>query len=241
MNVLDIAIIVLILLGAIIGFNRGFLSEFLSFSGMVIVIIAAFIFKNSLSIYLYKHLPFISFPGLLSGISVVNILFYEVVAFFIIAIVLYIILKAAVLLTNLMQKLFDGNFVISFPNKLAGAALGLIEHFVLVFIALYVLSLPFFDINIVKNSKVRMVILEKTPVLNVYVKGAVKVGSDFWDLAEKYRNKDDLETLNLETLDLLLKYKVTDVDSIDYLVDQNKIQINNIESVLLKYRKETSD
>ena len=168
-------------------------------------------------------------------------MFYEVVAFFIIAIVLYIILKAAVLLTNLMQKLFDGNFVISFPNKLAGAALGLIEHFVLVFIALYVLSLPFFDINIVKNSKVRMAILEKTPVLNVYVKGAVKVGSDFWDLAEKYRTKDDLETLNLETLDLLLKYKVTDVDSIDYLVDQNKIQINNIESVLLKYRKETSD
>ena len=50
MNVLDIAIIVLILLGAIIGFNRGFLSEFLSFSGMVIVIIVAFMFKNSLSI-----------------------------------------------------------------------------------------------------------------------------------------------------------------------------------------------
>ena len=208
---------------------------------MVVVIVFAFMFKNPLSMYLYKHLPFITFPGLLSGISVVNILFYEVVAFFLIAIVLYIILKAVMLLTNVMQKLFDGLFIISIPNKLAGAALGIVEHYILVFIALYVLSLPFFNIDIVKGSKVRMALLEKTPVLNKYVEGAVHVGKDFWDLTEIYKSKDQLETLNLETLDLLLKYKVTDVESVDYLVDQNKIQINNIEKVLGKYRKETSD
>ena len=80
-------------------------------------------------------------------------------------------------------------------------------------------------------------ILSKTPVLNLYVDSAVNVGKEFWDVAEQYKKVENHEHLNLEALDLLLKYEATTVESIDILVEQNKIQINNIESVLMKYRK----
>ena len=98
------------------------------------------------------------------------------------------------------------------------------------------MSLPFFDIDIVKNSKLRKVILEKTPIINMYVENTVNVGREFWDIADKYKTNADQENLNLETINLLLKYNVTKVESIDILVDKNKIQINNIESVLINYR-----
>ena len=80
--------------------------------------------------------------------------------------------------------------------------------------------------EIVRDSKLRVAILEKTPVLNLYVEGAVNVGREFWDVAEKYKDGKHSEALNLEALDLLLKYKVTTVESVDVLVEQNKIQIN---------------
>ena len=44
------------------------------------------------------------------------------------------------------------------------------------------------------------------------------------------------EENNEEVLDLMLKYNFITVESTDKLIEQNKLQINNIESVLEKYR-----
>lgn len=238
MNLVDIIIIVILLLGAFIGFRRGFTTQLLSLCGFVVVVMAAFLFKNPVSAYLYEHLPFFNFPGLLSGISVVNILMYEVIAFFIIFIVLYIILKVIVMVSHLFEKLLDATILLGIPSKLLGAVLGIFENYLVAFIILYIVSLPFFDIDMVKKSKLRTQILEKTPVLNSYVESTVKVGNEFWDLAEEYKAGTNSELFNLEALDLLLKYNVTSVKSIDILVQKNKIQINNIESVLKNYREE---
>ena len=44
------------------------------------------------------------------------------------------------------------------------------------------------------------------------------------------------EKLNLESLDLLLKYKLVDVDLVDDLIESNKLKIDNVESILKNYR-----
>jgi len=238
MNLVDIIIVVILLLGAFIGFRRGFTTQLLSLCGFMVVVMAAFLFKNPVSAYLYEHLPFFNFPGLLSGISVVNILMYEVIAFFIIFIVLFIVFRVIVMISHLFEKFLDATILLGIPSKILGAVLGVLENYLVAFIVLYIISLPFFDIDMVKNSKLRVGILEKTPVLNMYVQSTVKVGNEFWGLAEKYKTGTNPEAFNLEALDLLLKYKVTSVKSIDVLVEKNKIQINNIESVLKNYREE---
>lgn len=237
MNLVDIVIVIILLLGAFIGFRRGFTTQLLSLCGFIVIVMAAFLFKNPVSAYLYEHLPFFKFPGILSGVSVVNILLYEVIAFFIIFIVLYIIFKVIVMVSHLFEKFLDATILLGLPSKLLGAALGVIENYLVVFIFLYIITLPFFNFDIIKESKLKKSILENTPVLNLYVESTVKVGNDFWDLAEQYKSGKEPEKFNLAALDLLLKYKVTTVDSIDILVEKNKIQINNIESVLKNYRE----
>lgn len=238
MNLVDIAIIVVLILGAVVGYKRGFTTQLLSLCGFVVIVVAAFLFKNPVSMYLYEHLPFFNFPGILSGISVINLLLYEAIAFFIVFIGLYLVFKVILMVSHIFEKFLSMTILLGLPSKILGAILGILENYLVAFIILYIISLPIFNINIIKDSRLRMTILEKTPVLNLYANSTVKVGSEFWVLAEKYKSGTDSEQFNLETLNILLKYKVTSVDSVDRLVEKNKIQINNIESVLKKYRKD---
>ena len=62
------------------------------------------------------------------------------------------------------------------------------------------------------------------------------LGNDFVELKDKYKLEEDKEKLNLESLDLLLKYKLVDVDLVDDLIDSNKLKIDNVESILKNYR-----
>lgn len=237
MNLVDIIVIVIIIFGGIVGYKRRFISELVHFCGFIVMLLAAFLFKNPVAALLYEHLPFINLPGILSGVSVLNILIYEILAFFIVFIALYLIFLLILKISHLIDNLFDENELFSTPSKLGGFVIGLVENYFVAFIVLYILTLPLFDLEMVRDSKLRTTILSKTPVLNLYVNSAVNVGKEFWEVAEKYKKVENHEELNLEALDLLLKYDATTVESIDILVEKNKIQINNIESVLMKYRK----
>ena len=62
------------------------------------------------------------------------------------------------------------------------------------------------------------------------------LGNDFVELKDKYKLEEDKEKLNLESLDLLLKYKLVDVDLVDDLIESNKLKIDNVESILKNYR-----
>ena len=62
------------------------------------------------------------------------------------------------------------------------------------------------------------------------------LGNDFVELKDKYKFEEDKEKLNLESLNLLLKYKLVDVDLVDDLIESNKLKIDNVESILKNYR-----
>ena len=56
------------------------------------------------------------------------------------------------------------------------------------------------------------------------------------DLIEKYKNEEDKSKLNLETLNLMLKYKIVSVDTVEDLVKRDKLKIDYVYTVLDKYR-----
>ena len=72
----DLIIIVLVILGAAIGFKRGFTKELVSVLGFIVCIILAFILKNPVASFFYDKLPFFSFGGFLKGVTALNILIY---------------------------------------------------------------------------------------------------------------------------------------------------------------------
>ena len=82
-------------------------------------------------------------------------------------------------------------------------------------------------------------ILNSTPVLSNVVNDGISVINEFTGIKDKYRdNNSNAEQFNKEVLDLFLKYDIVKVESIDKLVEKEKLQINNIEEILAPYREE---
>lgn len=238
MEIVDIIILIIILFGAVIGFKRGFTRSLVSALGFIVIAILAFFLKNPLSVLLYENLPFFKFGGILKGVTVLNIALYELLAFVIVLAILGIALKILMVATSVFEKLLKMTIILGIPSKIMGAVVGAVEAFVIVFVALYVVSLPIFNISFIENSKWKNQILNNTPVLSAFSKKTMGVVNEFAGIKEKYEdNNKNAEEFNKEVLDLFLKYDVVKVSSIDKLVEKGKLQINNIEEILMKYRE----
>lgn len=236
MNIVDLIIILILVVGALVGFKHGVIRQTVSLIGFLLVVILAFLLKNPLSLWMYEHLPFFNFWGILKGVTVINILLYEVIAFLILIALFSIILKIILFAAKIIEKILTFTVILGIPSKILGAVVGIVEYFLLIFVALYIVTLPFFDIESIRDSKYATKILNNTPILSNYTEDATKILNDFVDLKEKYNESSNAEEFNKEALAILLNYKVVDVKSIDKLVERNKIKIDNIEEILKDYR-----
>lgn len=239
MSVVDIVIIIIILLGGILGFKRGFTKEVVKTIGLILAIVFAFLLKNQLASFLYDKLPFFNFDGIIKGVTVLNIALYELIAFLILLTVFLLILKIVSIASSLFEKILNATIILGFVSKIAGAIVGLTKNYILVFIILYILNLPFLNLNILDNSNMKGPILSNTPILNKFTKTSVSIMEEFVDLKDKYETSTSADEFNLDTLDLFLKYNVLTVESADELIGQGKIKTDNQErliEILNKYR-----
>lgn len=226
MNVVDVIIIALLILGGVAGFKAGVIKKLTDFIGMFVVIILAFYLKNYISVIMYENLPFFNFFGLINGIDALNILLYEVIAFLVIFIALLFVLKVVLMLTGLVEKILKATVILSIPSKLLGIVVGVIEMYVYLFLILVIVSLPIFDSSFLKNSKMNNFILNNTPVLSSVSEEIIDIYGDVYNIIDNRKNKTN-EQLNEEILRVLIDKKVVTKESAKKLVDRNKVHIND--------------
>jgi uncharacterized membrane protein required for colicin V production len=226
MNVVDVIIIALLILGGVAGFKAGVIKKLTDFIGMFVVIILAFYLKNYISVIMYENLPFFNFFGLINGIDALNILLYEVIAFLVIFIALLFVLKVVLMLTGLVEKILKATVILSIPSKLLGIVVGVIEMYVYLFLILVIASLPIFDSSFLKDSKMNNFILNNTPVLSGVSEEIIDIYGDVYNIIDNRKNKTN-EQLNEEILKVLIDKKVVTKESAKKLVDKNKIHIND--------------
>lgn len=226
MNVVDVIIIALLILGGVAGFKAGVIKKLTDFIGMFVVIILAFYLKNYISVIMYENLPFFNFFGLINGIDTLNILLYEVIAFLVIFIALLFVLKVVLMLTDLVEKILKATVILSIPSKLLGIVVGVIEMYVYLFLILVIVSLPIFDSSFLKDSKMNNFILNNTPVLSGVSEEIIDIYGDVYNIIDNRKNKTN-EQLNEEILKVLIDKKVVTKESAKKLVDKNKIHIND--------------
>lgn len=237
MNIVDLGIIIFILLGAFVGWKQGFTRSVVNCVGYTVIIILAFLLKNPIGDFMMMYLPFFDFFGLIKGLSVLNIAVYQVLAFLLVFMLLTIVLKFLMVATKFFETILKFTIILGLPSKILGAILGLIKNYVIVFMVLYVLTLPILSgAEFLSSSKMIKPILEKTPVLSIFADKTVTVATEFVQIKDKYEESDTNE-FNLETLDLFLKYDVVTPETVEKLVEKDKLHIKNINTVLDKYKE----
>lgn len=237
MNLVDIIIIGFIVLGGFIGFRRGVVKEFVSAIGLVFITVLSFILKNPLSILFYENLPFFKFGGVFKGVTVLNIVLYEFIAFLLVFLLLMILWKVVLFASSIIQKIINMTIILGFPSKILGFAIGLLEFYFIGFVVLYILTLPIFSVKGVNESSVGNFILNDTPFVSSMVKNNTGFIDEFLGLKDKYKNTESATLFNYETLDLFLKYDIIKVDSVNKLVEKNKLKMDGVDELIEKYRK----
>lgn len=232
-NLIDAIILLIILLGGVIGFKEGVIKKLTSVIGLIIVVILSFTLKNYLSVFFYENLPFFDLWGVFKGIQVLNILFYELLAFVIIASVLTIVYRLILGLTGIIEKVLKATVILSIPSKILGFFVGLIENYIWVYLFLFILTLPVINIKQIYDSKTAVFIMEKTPILSKYTDKTIDIYNDLYDIIDSNGEKAN-EQVNEEAMDLMLKYEIITKESAKKLIDKNKVNVND-DSFLDKY------
>lgn len=229
MGVVDIVILIFLAFGALLGFKRGFTRQLVSLVGIFVIIVLSFLFKNPVSIFLYNNLPFFNFGGIFKDITVLNILVYEVIAFFIVFFVLTIIFRILVKITNVFEKILNATIILGIPSKILGAVLGVVQNLIYTFIVLYILSLPTFNLDIIKDSKVGNLILDKTPILNKIANKTLSVFNQVIELKEEFDTTTNVGEYNQKTLNIMIDSGVITRENAKKLIEKGKIKGVTIE------------
>ena len=234
MNIVDIIILVFIVLSAFVGFSRGFFKQTIMFVGTILVICLSFIFKNPLSLFMYKNLPFFKFGGLTS----LNILLYEILAFIILIVVLSIVLVILVKITGIVEKILKATIILAIPSKLLGMLVGIIESIVILYFVLFILYLPIIKVPYLNESKYAKIIMDKTPILSSVCDNIMKTFDEISEFTEENLKLNfDVNKANKDILEIILKNRVATSDNVRYLVEKDKIKIDNVNELLEMYEE----
>ena len=229
MNIFDIVIILILLMFFITGWKRGVIKEAVSLIGIVLVFVIAFSLKGVLGNLLCRTLPFIPFKGSIEGITALNILFYQVIAFIILFCLLLVFYEILLKISKWLQKIVNMTIILLLPSKLLGGLLSFIKGYIIIFAILILLMVPFSNNSLIKESTLMNFILYKTPVLSQSTSSITSSVDEIYKLGKDVvKKKISKKEANEKTIKILLKYKIVDKRLIEDLIRQNKIEIKKI-------------
>ena len=234
MNIFDIVIILLILLAGVVGMKRGIIKEVAIVLGTILVFFLAFLFKDPLATFLCNIFPMIKVISGIGTLSALSLLFYQLIAFLLLAILFGIIVKVLISITGLLSKLINATVILAVPNKILGFIAGLIEGYLLMFLALNVLMIPMSGNDLFMESSAREFIMTKSPVLNQTFSGMNNALEEIFTIDDKNTENEK----NLAIIDIALKYDVVTVDFVENAKDSGKLaDIEGLDAVINKYRE----
>lgn len=142
MNVFDIGIILIFVMFFISGFRKGIIKELVALVGIVVVFIISFSLKGTVGNLLCTFLPFFKFSGVIEGISTINILMYQMIAFMFVFSTLLGVYAVAMKISKVLQKLVNFTIVLILPSKLLGALVSFVKGYIVLFAVFLVLMIP---------------------------------------------------------------------------------------------------
>lgn len=220
-----IIIVVFLVLEIANGYKKGFLESGIILVGSILIVIGSFILKNPLSVYLYTHLPFFKFDGLFKGVSALNIIVYEVIAFVIVFAVLFVIYKVVCLLTKIVDKLLSLIFFIGIPNKILGSILGFLQGIVILYFVIAIFKIGTNVMGYEMQPSLADYVIE-VPILKQTFGPSLSSLDDITALAKDYEHTNDKDEFNKKAIDILLKYDVITEENLDILIEKGKIKVS---------------
>ncbi len=237
MNIFDIGIVLLLIMFFITGFKRGVIKELASLIGIILVFVLSYYLKGMVGNLLCFVFPFFKFAGSIEGLTVLNIVFYQAIAFLLVFGILLSLYVIILKISKVIQKLVNMTIILWLPSKILGGIVAIIEGWIILFLIFLMLLVPLKNQSVFYDSSLVNKILYKTPVLSNSTSTFVNSVTEIYELGEAVSNNSiSKNEANLKGIDIVLKYKIASKGMIEKLVELHKLDnISNIDSVLNNY------
>ena len=224
-DIISVAVILVILLCGVLGFKKGVIKTGVQLIGTICVLIIAYALKDSVANLLMKYLPFFNFGGIFEGITAINILMYEMISFIVIFILLYCILNILLTLSGAVEKLLKFTIILAIPSKILGFILGLMEGVIFTYMILFVfLHLPQTE-NMVMDSKVALVVLERTPFIGSVALKTTLALEKINDIVTDLNDNTSRDEINFNVIHTLVYYKIISQEDVEELMKSGKLRV----------------
>lgn len=223
MNIVDVVIIMGLLLGGVTGAKNGFFRQSVVLIGTILCFILAWVFKNPIANFLSFTLPFFNFAGPFEGLTSLNIVMYQLIAFLLLLSLFSAILAIIIKATGVFEKILNFTIILGIPSKILGFIVGVIEAYVIVFVVLFFVNQPAVNLEIVKESTFSPKIVNSSPGLSNIVGNMNDAVNDIYDITKDYNINQNTNSFNKKVINSLLEHKVIDKDYLDKLVSKGKI------------------
>lgn len=223
MGIVDILIIIFILSFGILGSKRGFFKQTVTTVGSILVFVLAYYFKDGVANFLTFNLPFFNFKGEMLGLTSLNIIMYQLIAFLLMVLIFSGILAVIIKITGIFEKILRLTIVLGIPSKLLGFILGLVEGYVITYIILFILMLPILKIDIIDNSSFARPILKSSPVISNIVGTTKDTCLSIYDLVNDYSKDKDKDKFNKEAIRIMLSNNMITKSYVEELINKGKL------------------
>ena len=222
MNYIEIIMIIFILLGLIVGWSKGFWKTGTDLLAIFISMVIASMFKKPLAILLMKILPFIEFG---KDIYSLNIIFYYIIAYFVIFLLIMVIYQAIMIRTGLDEKLVEKGFSSNILSKSISSILGLPFMIIILYNLLLVVNFSYINVKAIDDSNMINSFFTKMLILN-------NTNSNLYlaeENASEYLHKKLYKKLSNKEKDNIIIYEfylndLVDSNTISTLKKQGKIK-----------------
>lgn len=236
MNIVDAIIIGIIIIIGMTGLRNGFFKQAVLTVGTILVFIFSYYLKDYLANFFSYNFPFFNFAGPFYGLKSINIILYQLLAFIIVFILLSSVLVIALRITGVFEKVLNFTVVLGIPSKILGFLLGLVEGYIIVFIALFFLSQPAVNFKVLDESKLMPVIVNSSPGLSNIVSKTNKTVDEIYDLVAGYNKNPNVNTFNYKSVKIMLDNKVITSDYLEKLKEKDKISFPGIDDLINEYK-----
>lgn len=227
--VISIIILLVFISDVLAGYKKGFLESGVRFLKSTMAILIAYFCKSPLSRYLYLNYPFFKLGGIFKGVSSVNILLYEIIAFIAVYIIVLVILNIVSNIFGLEQKILRIVSIVGVPNKIMGAIVNGLKSIIFIYFAVSIFFVVSSFLKLDTGESLGDYVVEMPVLKNTF--GSILDSFDqITELAVTYENIQDKQQLNSEAIDILLKYDIISEENLNLLIESGKIDynINNI-------------
>lgn len=234
MNIIDIFVILIIIFFGLLGWKRGIIKTIVSLLGIIVVFYLSFILKNPLAEWFSLNFPFFSFWGDFKGVTILNVVIYQLIAFYLIFLILFTAYIIIVKISSLFETILKATIILGIPSKILGFIAGILEGMVISVIVIMILALPIFNIDSVRTSKAREKI-NNTVLVSKAFKNLNSSINEIVDLKDKFEDKDEF---NIGAFEILIKYNIITDDYSEKLVDSGQLKIDKdrAREIIKKYQ-----